>query len=45
MKVSKQSICDPTLYQWFFFLQWHSRESDEQRSEHIGDFESVLQQA
>jgi hypothetical protein len=43
--VPEQLICDPTLYQWLFFLRWHSRDSDEQRMEHARAFQDVLKAA
>jgi hypothetical protein len=43
--VPEQLICDPTLYQWLFFLRWHSRDSDEQRMEHARAFQEVLKAA
>lgn len=43
--MSEQPIRDPTLYQWLFFLRWHSHDSDEQRNEHVRGFELVLREA
>ena len=41
----EQIIRDPTLYQWLFFLRWHSRDSNEQLIEHARAFQEVLQAA
>jgi len=41
----EQIIHDPTLYQWLFFLRWHSRDSNEQCIEHARAFQEVLQAA
>ncbi|MFN3421787.1 MAG: hypothetical protein ACK40X_08695, partial [Armatimonadota bacterium] len=38
-------IRDPTLYQWFFFLRWHGRDSDEDRKRHFNGFETLLREA
>ena len=45
MSMPEQRIRDPTLYQWFFFLRWHSRDSDEERKRHLNGFEAMLWEA
>lgn len=43
--MGKQRIRDPALFQWFFFLRWHTRDSNEHRNEHLRGFRVVLEEA
>lgn len=40
-----QFLKDPELYQWHFFLRWHSRESEDHIREHEHSFIKVLNEA
>lgn len=40
-----QAIRDPTFYQWLFFLQRHSLDTDKQQDEHVKAFREVLEEA
>lgn len=42
---SMQALNDPELYQWHFFLRWHSRESKDHKKEHDQSFSRVLNEA
>jgi len=44
-RMAEPIICDPTLYQWLFFLRWHSRDSEEHLIKHADAFRAVLQAA
>lgn len=41
---SKPKIRDLTLYQWLFFLRWHSRESKADRDSHAREFHEALKE-
>jgi len=43
--MNKEYICDPSLYQWHFFLRWCSHDNDEERNKHTEVFTNVLKEA